>query len=203
LGSSLVFSHTDTTGTLYVGADYRKPFLEFVEGLLDGGTRDRVEIRREQRFKSAWIARAGAAGNRYGLKQQHNVASSLSFDAGLARIFEIDGQSLAFEYTIDAEYRRTPGVRSASAVALSLVDRQVHAASASGSVNFSSLAKLDSFAGFAVDRLGGRGPFYGGRFALLLPGGFETHAWFERRLNSVATGQVVNRYGAYFLRRFE
>jgi hypothetical protein len=62
---------------------------------------------------------------------------------------------------------------------------------------------LDGFSGFAFDRLGGRGPFYGGRARLQLRGGFEAHAWFERRLNSVATGQVVNRYGAYFVRRFE
>ena len=200
LGSSITFARSDGRGSTAFTLEYRKPFLEFSEGLFNGGTRDRFEFRREYRLQPNLIARAAVAKNRYGLRanEDHsNVSSAFAFEAGLTRVFEFGRRSFFLEYVVDAERAAT-----ATNQALSLVSRETHAGSLSGAWKLHSGLQFDGFGGFAVDRLGGRGPFYGARLSLELPGGFETQGWLERRLNSVATGQLVNRYALQLLRRF-
>ena len=83
LGGAVHLGHADSTGRTLAEVEYRRPFWEFVEGLLGNGTRDRAEIRREQRFGSRVSGRAAAALNRYGLGGSNGIARSMALDAGL------------------------------------------------------------------------------------------------------------------------
>jgi len=89
----------------------------------------------------------------------------------------------------------------APAQGLPLVSREVHAASVFGDINIEENLRAEAAAGYAVDRLGGRGPFASGRLTFRFLRHGEAQAWFDRRLNSIATGQVVNRFGGYLMWR--
>jgi hypothetical protein len=77
-----------------------------------------------------------------------------------------------------------------------LVSREVHAPGVSLFRRLGRSLRADCFAGFAVDRLSGSGPFLEARLSGELGRGFEGGIAFERRLNSVNTGEVVHRLSA-------
>jgi hypothetical protein len=193
------FQQPDSSGKFHVQADYRRPYWEFVEGLVGGGTRDRIEVHREQRVLSNTTARFTAAANRYGLGHRGNLANSLGFDGAVTHVVRRIDPLLGFEYAVDGEYRRFV----APSRPLPLVSREVHALSVFGDTGSDRDLRAEFSAGYAVDRLGGRGPFATGRFTYRFLRHGEAQVWFDRRLNSIATGQVVNRYGSYFIWRFE
>lgn len=193
------FQQPDSSGKFHVQADYRRPYWEFVEGLIGGGTRDRVEVHREQRVLSRTTARFTAAANRYGLGHSGNLANSLGFDGALTQLVRRIDPLLGFEYAVDGEHRRFV----APSQPLPLVSREVHAMSVFGDTGSDRDLRAEFSAGYAIDRLGGRGPFATGRFTYRFLRHGEAQVWFDRRLNSIATGQVVNRFGSYFIWRFE
>jgi hypothetical protein len=182
-------------GVLHVQADYQRPFWEFVEGILDDGTRDRIEVRRQQDIMPGFAVRGAVAANRYGLGARKNSATSLVYEGGVVKTF---GRTniFGFEYLFDAEQRQTH-----MNPALPLVSREVHGADAFFNVDLSRKLRMEGYGGYTVDRKGGEGPFYGGRLGFHVRG-FEIQGAYDRRLNSVATGQVVTRYDAYLLWRF-
>jgi hypothetical protein len=182
-------------GLLHVQADYQRPFWEFVEGVGNDGTRDRVEVRRQQELARGLAVRGTASANRYGLGTQKNSATSLAYDAGVVKTFG-SVRIIGFEYLFDAEYRKTH-----RNPALPLVSREVHGADVFVDIDFRRKFRIEGFGGYTVDQKGGEGPFYGGR-ATFHVGWFEAQAVLDRRLNSVATGQVVTRFDAYMLWRF-
>ncbi len=194
LGAGFQFGRSSGSGRIGIQMDYHKPFWEFAEGVTGGGVRDRLEVRREQRLAKGWIGRIGAAANRYGLDVDPDAARSIALDGGVMRTFGIVG----FEYAFDTE-RRTSPLHSS----LPLVSREVHALDAFTNINFGTQLHFEAFGGFALDRLGGRGPFLGGRLIYRLDGDFDVEAAFERRLNSIATGQAVNRFKIGLVRRFK
>jgi hypothetical protein len=53
--------------------------------------------------------------------------------------------------------------------------------------------RVDGFAGFAVDRLGGTGPYLGLKIVGEVSKRLEVQGDYERRLDSVNTGSVVDR----------
>ena len=105
---------------------------------------------------------------------------------------------MGFEYGLDVESPRlvVPG-------ALPLVSREVHAGSGVVQHRFSPWWSADASAGYVWDRLGGRGPFTAARLRHGGPGRVAFELWYDRRLNTVATGQVVTRAGAYVHWRFD
>jgi tetratricopeptide (TPR) repeat protein len=182
-------------GTLHMQVDYQRPFWEFVESVRSEGTRDRIEIRRQQDLAPGFAIRGSAYANRYGLGTQKNSATSLAFDAGVVKTFGFI-RVFGFEYLFDSEY-----VKSHSNLALPIISRQVHGGDAFFDVDFYRRLRVEGFGGYTLDQKGGRGPFYGGRVTFHR-GWFEAQLAYDRRLNSVATGQVVTRYDAHILWRF-
>lgn len=182
-------------GVLHLQADYQRPFWEFVEGIGADGTRDRIEVRRQQDIVPGFAIRGAASANRYGLGSKMNSATSLAYEGGVVKTFG-STYVFGFEYLFDAEYRQTH-----KNLALPLVSRQVHGGDMFFNFDIHRTLRMEGFGGYTLDRKGGEGPFYGGRLAVHR-GGFEIQAAFDRRLNSVATGQVVTRYDAHLFWRF-
>jgi hypothetical protein len=195
-GWGVQITRPDSRGRVSVQAQYRRPFWEFGGAFSDGAVRDRIEVRREQHLGGRLVARFGMARNRYGTPDQPG-ASSTAFDGALTRTVELaDDGTLALEYGVDAEYRNN-SVHSSS---LPVVNREIHALSLAGESTWSDV-KTSGFLGYSIDRLGGRGSFFGWQTAYER-GRFEAGAGFERRLNSIATGEVVSRYSAHINWRF-
>jgi hypothetical protein len=194
-GGMFQFDVPIALGLFHFQADYQRPFWEFAEGIGEGGTRDRIEIRRQQELGPGFAIRGGAAANRYGLGAQKNSATSLAYDAGVVKTFGYL-RVVGFEYLFDSEYRKTH-----NNPALPLVSRQVHGADAFFDFDLYRRLRMEGVGGYTLDQKGGRGPFYGGRITFHR-GWFEAQVAYDRRLNSVATGQVVTRYDAHILWRF-
>jgi tetratricopeptide (TPR) repeat protein len=198
LGGGLRYGRMDSSGRLHFQAEYRRPFWESLEGIAGYGTRDRAEIHRTQRLGRYLDSRVTVAFNRYGLNGEDNVARSAGVDGGLAFAFLRGNPYVATEYSFDLESRRfaRPGT-------LPLVSREVHSGVVTTQFRLSRGLIAEGFGGYSWDRLGGHGPFNGGRLILAGPGRLGFQVWFDRRLNTIATSQVVHRAGGYLYWRFQ
>jgi hypothetical protein len=192
IGGGVAFAHPDAGGRTLAQVEYRRAYWEFVESIIGRGTRDRAEVRREQTLGSRFNLRGAAAANRYGLGGVADVATSLAAEAGAAVLMWPRNPSFGIDYALDAE-----AVRSLTPGTLPLVSREVHALGATTGVRFSRRLIGDAFAGYAWDRLGGRGPFTGGRLTYGGPSRLGFEVWIDRRLNAVTTTERVTRAGAY------
>jgi hypothetical protein len=197
-GGGLRYGRTDSSGRFHLQAEYRRPYWEFVEGIAGYGTRDRAEIHRTQRLGRYVDTRLTVAANRYGLNGEDNVARSFGVDGGVALPFSRGNPYVAAEYSFDIESSRfvQPGT-------VPLVSREVHSGVVTTQVRLSRHFLVEGFGGYSWDRLGGHGAFNGGRLILGGPSRLGFQVWFDRRLNSIATGQVVHRAGALLYWRFQ
>ena len=206
LGAGAYYDLPDEHGLTLFKADYRRPYWEFIEGLVGGGVRDRIEIRREQRLPGRMESQFTFGLNQYGVDETANVTRSVGME-GIVTLPLLKGNPfLALEYGFEAEYRtsiRTLMDNSGNEFSpIPLVSREVHAPSVLLAHQIRRSLRAEVFVGHSWDRFGGRGLFEGARVAYRPSWPLEIQVWFERRLNSIATEQVVNRIGAYAFRRF-
>ncbi len=193
-GAGFRWNKPDLRGATTVQIDYGRPYWEFVESILDGGTRDRIEASREHRLTSklnGWII---GAYNRYRLNGNEHVASSAGFNAGLDYLLAKKPLS-GLQYGFDGEYRSYIETRRDSSGAgyfpIPLYNREVHSLNLHFGTDVGQRMQTEGFVGFSKDRLGGSGPFYGATVFYHLSTEFGLKLDFERRLNSVNTGEVV------------
>jgi hypothetical protein len=205
-GGGFGMAYPDYYGRTTLQADFQRPFWEFIEGIADGGVRDRVELRRTLRIGSRWNGWMGVSGNRYGIEDDQDVARSVGSEAGLNFLITRSNPQLGVEYGFDMEHRLSIDSRTTQTgeifFPIPLRNREVH--SLSGVVGAQLLPELrtDGYGGFSYDRLGGNGPFMGLRLTYDRKSDFGAQLWFDRRLNSVNTGETVNRFGGRLLWRF-
>jgi hypothetical protein len=186
--------------------DFRRPYWEFIEGIAGSGVRDRIQIRRELGMGRLGARLAGSY-SRYGLARFRDAARTAGFEAGATWVLVRSRTNVALEYGFDGEYRRSfhqglssDGLRFDP---LPLVSREVHAPGVSARRKVTRDLEAEGSVGFSWDRFGGSGPFTTARLTWDGRGRVAAQLWFDRRLNSVATGQVVTRAGAYVMWRFD
>jgi len=191
-GGGASFANPDALGRTLAQVEYRRAFWEFVESLPGDGTRDRAEVRREQPLGPRLTLRGAVAANRYGLNGVGDVATSLAAEGGAAVAVWPRNPSFGLDYAMDLE-----SVRSLTPGTLPLVSREVHALGGTTFFRLSRRVTGDAFAGYSWDRLGGSGPFTGGRLTYGGPSRLGAEVWIDRRLNVVTTTEKVTRAGAY------
>jgi tetratricopeptide (TPR) repeat protein len=206
VGLGFRYARPDTRGqTSFVG-DWQRPYWEYIETVVNDGTRDRVEIRRQHRLAPRLLGTIAAALNRYGLDGDRNVATTFAFDGNLSYTHWISRTPLTFEYYFDGESRRSIETRTTAEGLLfnplPLVSREVHSVAVMTGSNIVRYWRAEGFMGYAWDRLGGRTPFFGGRVNYEGPGGLGAAAWYDRRLYAVRTNEKMNRIGGYIFWRF-
>ena len=196
----------DTRGQTSFRIDFQRPYWEYIEGVLDGGVRDRLEIRRQHRLVPRLTGSIAASLNRYGVEDDSGVAKSLALEGNLSYFVLKSKPSLEVQYFFDGESRRSIDVRTdAGGVPFSpipLVSREVHAFEAVSNNDLTRRLRAQGFTGFAWDRLGGSGPFFGGRLTFQMPRNLDAEVWFDRRLFFVNTDEKINRVGGYIAWRF-
>ncbi len=205
VGLGFEYAARDTRGESGLRLDFRRPYWEFIEGVVNGGMRDRLEFRRRHRLLPRLSGNLAAALNRYGIAGDSDAAISLALESSLSYTVTMSRPLVAVEYYFDGESRRslhmrigTDGSRFAP---LPLVSREVHAFQVVVANPIGRHLRAEGFAGFAWDLLGGQGRFYGGRLA------YDTRhlgaqVWFDRRLYTVLTSEKVRRLAASFFWRF-
>jgi tetratricopeptide (TPR) repeat protein len=198
-GGGLGYRHTDSGGDFNFQADYRRPFWEFRETIVGYGVRDRAEIRRNQRLGQSFDGRFTLAMNRYGVDGIDNAARSMAYDGAISWAMH-SNPYIALEYSVDKE-----SVGHFQQNTLPLVSREVHAGTIDTQFHLSRQLLAEGSFGFVRDRLGAhaQGPFMGGRLTRGGSSRLRLQVWFERRRNSVETGQIVNLAGATLNWRFQ
>lgn len=188
----------NAAGRTLVSGELNRPFGEFLEGAAQAGSRDRVELTRQQTLGSrggAWVV---AARNRYRLA--HEVFAT-SYALTMGAVYQIRRRtpSLSLQYGFDMEAgitREMVESEQGTFAPLNVASRRVHV----GGVNIvqpvGPRMRVDVSGGYAVDQLGGRGAFGQARVWTPTTRRMNGDVWAEYRLHVLTTAQRATRVGA-------
>ncbi len=186
MGAGAYYQWLNPLGVTRVYAEYQKPNWDFVEGILDDATRDRIGVNHAYVYNSLWSFNGGLAYNRYNLKDDDDIAQSVSGQFSATRVLLQNSPYLAANYSLDAEYRTKDVTRidnNANAYNPLLESREVHTLSLIAAEQFTPQTDGLIQAGYSVDRMSSGGPLIAGQL---------THQMFEDQLEA----QLRGSYGA-------
>lgn len=143
---------------------YKEPDHKHMESLVYNGWRDQVAVQREFQMLPAVISTFGLAYNRYGLEEV-DVATSRSFTMSLRYPLYTRSPFMDLSYTIAGEYvnhqeKRVDG-RGNTFYRLPISTVEVHTLGLGIADNFSYNVRAGSDIGYAADRFGSQGFFWG------------------------------------------
>jgi Tfp pilus assembly protein PilF len=194
VGGGLTMVRPDARGSTSVVLEKGRPDWDFGESLAQGGVRDRVEIRRDSTINARTSVQAGVAVNRYDLPSDPRAAESVSANAS-ANVLLLRSPRIALNYSLDAEYivgAKVDGLPDgASFRPLPLASREVHAGGVQTEKQLARGLHARAEAGIAMDRLGGRAPFFTGGVTYDRFRHFGARADFDRRMYKYDSSQTV------------
>lgn len=206
-GGGLQASMPDGRGATTVSIELHRPYWEFMESLAQYGVRSRMQAERSLRLgrATAWL---GGSANRYGVGGVSRAASTYGVSGGISYPFGGRRNPWVVQYGFDTERRTSVATRLlADGIAfrpLDFLSREVHAFGAGTSRQWGRHWRVEGSAGAAVDRLGGRGPYFTGRLGYDSPSGLTFEAWVDRRLNQVNTSSAAaTQFGVSATWRFK
>ncbi|HTA46274.1 MAG TPA: tetratricopeptide repeat protein [Bryobacteraceae bacterium] len=204
MGGGLTIVRPDAQGSTKASIEIDRPDWDFAEVLAQGGIRDRVEIRRDSTLSARTSVQIGAAANRYDLPTDPRAAESVSAAADV-NFRLLRSPQISLNYSLDAEYVLSTKVSQATDGAtfrpLPLASREVHAGSVQAEKQLTRGLHATAEAGLAVDRLGGRAPFYTGGLTYDRFRHFGAHVDFDRRMYRYDSHQTVTglRAGLFWI----
>ncbi|WP_157991385.1 tetratricopeptide repeat protein [Caldimonas tepidiphila] len=154
-------------GETRASAEARRPNWDYVEGLVEDATRDRLALGRSQRLGTHTSARLELGYNRYHLRDESDVARTTTFLGELRREDLAGVRGLYAAYTVDSEHGHRFGERAGPdgrpLRPFAPADREVHSltlgySGAIGRPDGSGTLVLDVNAGATRDRHGSSGP---------------------------------------------
>ncbi len=169
-GFGLSQRRIDDAGLTTLSAELRRPTWDYVEGIVERASRDRVAVTRLHRFRPTVVGRIEVGLNRYRYPEMGEVARTATL-SGDIRWSEVGGiAGLNAIYRFDGEYVRSLATRPAASGALfhplPILDREVHAATlgyarTAGDLQHGSTTTVDGYAGYGSDRYARSGPIVG------------------------------------------
>ena len=157
LGYSLPWNPGETTARL----DMHRPYWDFVEGIVHGGYRDRVELFHRLRLGPPWSAEFAMHINRYGLADADNVANSKGLRLSVQYVLSDSEPALSLGYGLDTERygrvetRRGPNQEIFSPIDFS--DREVQSLQLVWSDRLTDYLWITAVGGYTYDRLNDAG----------------------------------------------
>ncbi|MBT5415986.1 MAG: hypothetical protein HOK81_15405, partial [Rhodospirillaceae bacterium] len=158
VGGGLLVERRDGFGATRLGVDYRGPYWDLLEGIADGGTRDRIELSREQRLdpEGRWAMRTAINHNRYGLDGESDLAQSIGGQGELSYAFSETRPFATIGYQLDAEYvlgrHDKTGADGFPFAPLPIISREVHTVLVSAGDRVADNLVWSAFAGYSYDR---------------------------------------------------
>ena len=207
LGAGLYYSFINRLGQTGFDLEYQRPYREFVEGVLDDATRDRIAAHHLHRFNGNASLAAGLGVNRYNVEGDDDVASSVSVNANYSHKIS-NSPNLAVIYGFDAEYELDhEELSNANSGGVTFRpfpfrSREVHSLSLAGTHHFTRRTNLEWLGGYAFDRLGGHGPIAEGRLTHEITDDLEFQARASIGIGNGETDDDLSRVGAYLLYRY-
>jgi tetratricopeptide (TPR) repeat protein/lipopolysaccharide biosynthesis regulator YciM len=196
-------------GALRFFGEYNKPFWILGQGIVTDSNRDRLGVYQDMRYGENLFGGIGTHYVRYTVDSgDDEVADGIGVNALLGyRLPQFTKPELRLIYGFDGEYLFDDSefyTRGGNTFRpLPIFSREIH----SFALNVRDDLSYENFwwevyGGYAVDRLGGHGPFAGGELNYLLNDSWLATLRGSSTLSSNATGDRVDRAGAYITRRF-
>ncbi len=209
-GGAKVEANHDNART-WGALEWHRPYWEFVEALVSGGHRDRVELGHSRPLDEEQLFNVGLtlAVNRYGVRDADDVAASATPLVEFSWAILPTRPNLTFLYNLDAEYRLArqdrAGPGNAPFSPIPLPSREVHSFVLALSGNLTDYLRASGYGGYARDRLNvnSKGPRFGGELAYEPVSDFEVGLnYLYSKASGRGSGSIVNRYGLYATGRF-
>lgn len=173
IGGGGQYSRWDRSGTSVLQLNINRPDWDYVETVIENGTKDNIHLERQHIFNESLRAILGAGFNNYNLEDASNAARSADWNLniGYSRPYRFSQYSkeevtLGIYYTVDAEYFTHVDKRIDSSGARSKIfpasSYEVHSLNVSARKELAEKLFIEAFGGYSLDRLGGSGPSFGG-----------------------------------------
>jgi hypothetical protein len=166
-GVGAYHSFVNPLGFTNLGVEFRRPNWEFVEGIIDDTTRDRVEVGHRYSPNDKTIITGEVGLNNYNTKYDDNLSSSASVAASVSyRVHELP--YVAVGYGLDAEYELSEeNGRDANGIPFQrfpLDSREVHSLNVLGNYDFDEDTNAEGLISYGFERISGdSGPSVEGR----------------------------------------
>ncbi|MBI3813017.1 MAG: hypothetical protein HY279_00920 [Nitrospinae bacterium] len=204
-GAGVLFSLWDISGRTVLFGELKHPYWDYIEGIIEDGTRDRIGITREQKLGSRLNLQLGTAFEQYGIPADDNVAASQSVSGNLRFIVVKMQPLVTLGYNLDADYLISIDKRADSAGVeynpWTIRSREIHSLDVTVSYFIEGFL-TDGYAGYSSDRLGAHGAFYGVSFTYIPIEDIEIIINYDRGLNSVITSQTIEHIRGSLVWRF-
>ncbi len=161
----------DQRGSTTLKGNLNQPDWDYVQTVVEDGTKDNIRLERKQIFSSHVKATLGGGFNNYNLNHESDVARSTAWDLNIGYTHPVSFSGNARQdlilgayYTVDAEYFSNVDSRTLGGTTfmpLPVKSYEIHAINVSASKDFSSALHVEGYGGYAVDRLGDNGPLFG------------------------------------------
>lgn len=206
IGGGGYFAFLNPLGESGLNLEYHKSYWEYIEGIFDDATRDRVSLWHTFKPTTRLSFTLEPNLNRYNVKNDDDVATTWGIDArAVYRPFE-DRPYLYLAYGLSAEYvmDREFKTDSTGAVyqALPVKTREVHFLSLNTGYEFSDVTYGDLMAGWGYDRFGGNGPMIEGRLTHELTDHIDAQIRAAYGIDTEESNNNVTRVGGYLRYRF-
>ncbi len=200
------FSFFNPLGDTTLSAEWHKPYWDFVEGVLDDATRDRLSLMHEIKPTTRLVINGGPNVNRYNIEDRNNVISTTGFEFNVVYRLLDEQPFLAIAYGIDAEYendsKRGLDANGNLTRLFPLRTRELHFISLNTGYEFSRDTYGELLTGWGWDRFGGNGPAIEGRLTHEFNEQFDTQIRAFYGVDNSSTDDNVSRIGGYVRWRF-
>ena len=206
VGAGASYAFLNPLGLTTLSGEYHKPYWDFVEGVLDDATRDRVALIHAIRPNNKLFISGGPSYNRYNVDAASNAISTVGIEADVTyRILDAQ-QSVTLGYGFDGEYERNHknGTDSNGNISrlFPLRTREIHFVSINTGYEFTEDTYGELLVGYGYDRFGGQGPSAEARLTHELTENLDVQIRAFYGLDNSNTGDNISRIGAYIRWRF-
>lgn len=161
-GLGLQYDRVNFLGRTTLAAELRKPYTDYVEGIMDDAVRDRLSAYHVIKPSTRWEVGFGGSLNNYSTDYQDDVFQSFGIDlnvvyaARLAQPYIGLGYGILGEYELGSERQTT--ATNAVYRQFPLRTREIHFGSVTFAHDFSEKTYGSALLGYGWDRYGGNGP---------------------------------------------
>lgn len=162
-GAGAEWSVFGNLGRSTLRAEFARPHWDYLESLVDAGTRSLLEAEHRVTLRDRWQLAAGAALIRYGIDGVSDAADS--WRARAAASYRIHDQApfVSVGYRLDTEHvlsaRTRLNVNGTPYEPVPVGAREAHSLELFVSHPLTDYVNVDAVAGYIYDRLNSRGPF--------------------------------------------
>jgi hypothetical protein len=149
---------------------YSRPYWEMVEGIVDGGTIDEIELHHERPLGPRFFGVVKANVANYSLKNENHLAQTAGGGLEIYYRFRDFGPVRTIGYAVDADYllnrknRLLPDLSDTFAV-MQVPTQEFHSLNLAIEDKIGENFKYAIYSGYSYDRFGGDGPFVNANLA--------------------------------------